>query len=38
MRFVAGGWFGARSLTGVVTGDREQRAQSTIDAGSDRAA
>jgi FAD-dependent urate hydroxylase len=38
MRFVAGGWFGARSLTSVVTGDREQRAQTTISAGSDRAA
>jgi hypothetical protein len=38
MRFVAGGWFGARSLTSVVTADRKQRAQTTIGAGSDRAA
>jgi hypothetical protein len=34
MRFVAGGWFGAKSLTSVVTGNRQQRALTTASAGS----
>jgi cation diffusion facilitator CzcD-associated flavoprotein CzcO len=35
MRFVAGGWFGARSLTGAVTGDGDERAMATASVGSD---
>jgi hypothetical protein len=37
MRFVAGGWFGARSLTSVATGNRGQRAHTAVRAGSGRA-